>query len=312
MTAPAERGSAYRVPVTDLLGAAVDMAIDGGEVPSRNRLMAELRVGPHKANAIREALAGLGADWPFARQVLGGGGTGEYREAFRASLLADLAAVPVEPEPGDDGPERHLHVVPEMAETVSYPGTETMPEPEPAPPVMLAPAPVRAEDSQVSGVTYPGTKPADLPVENRARKVRSWPLVLLALPAFVAIWSGWVGLGVMCGFGIVRPLPGIADGFELNSAITLPIGVETYAAYALHVWLSAAVTGRAQRFAKWSAIGSLLLGAAGQVAYHLMEAAGVTAAPWQITTAVACVPILVLGMGAALRHLIRSDEGRPS
>ena len=27
------------------------------------------------------------------------------------------------------------------------------------------------------------------------RPVRSWPVLLLALPAFVAVWSGWVGLG---------------------------------------------------------------------------------------------------------------------
>ena len=37
---------------------------------------------------------------------------------------------------------------------------------------------------------------------------------------------------------VVHPLPGIGDGFTINTAITLPIGVETYAAYALRVWLS--------------------------------------------------------------------------
>jgi cytochrome bd-type quinol oxidase subunit 2 len=138
--------------------------------------------------------------------------------------------------------------------------------------------------------------------------VRTWPVLLLALPAFVAIWSGWVGLGELTGFGVVHPLPGIADGFSLNTAITLPIGVETYAAYALRAWLSGRVPGRARRFAKWSAIGSLLLGALGQVAYHLMESAGVTVAPWWITTLVACLPVAVLGMGAALAHLMREDH----
>lgn len=137
---------------------------------------------------------------------------------------------------------------------------------------------------------------------------RSWPLLLLAAPAFVAIWSGWVGLGDLTGFGVVHPLPGIADDFTLNTAITLPIGVETYAAYALKVWLSAGVPARARAFARWSALGSLLLGAAGQVAYHLMSAAGVTQAPWQITAAVACLPVAVLGMGAALAHLVHTGE----
>ncbi|HEX5402534.1 MAG TPA: ABC transporter permease [Pseudonocardiaceae bacterium] len=133
--------------------------------------------------------------------------------------------------------------------------------------------------------------------------VRSWPVILLALPAFVAIWSGWVGLGALTGFGPVHPLPGIAGGFTLNSAITLPVGVETYAAYALRVWLTPGMSERARRFARTSAIGALVLGAAGQVAYHLMTAAHLTVAPWPITTAVACLPVVVLGFGAALAHL---------
>jgi hypothetical protein len=41
------------------------------------------------------------------------------------------------------------------------------------------------------------------------RTVRSWPLLVLALPAAVAVWSGWVGIGQMTGFGQVHPLPGI-------------------------------------------------------------------------------------------------------
>ena len=141
---------------------------------------------------------------------------------------------------------------------------------------------------------------------------KSWPVLLLALPAFVAIWSGWVGLGGLTGFGVVHPLPGIVDSFSINTAITLPIGVETYAAYAIHVWLSAGVPTRARNFARWSAIGSLIFGAAGQVAYHLMAAYGMTAAPWQITTAVSCLPVAVLGMGAALARLRNLPDDAPS
>jgi hypothetical protein len=136
----------------------------------------------------------------------------------------------------------------------------------------------------------------------------------MAVSAFVAIWSGWVGLGGMTGFGIVHPLPGIADGFQLNTAITLPLGVEAYAAYALRVWLARIGTRRAQRFAKWSALGSLVLGSAGQVAYHLMSAMGITTAPWEITTCVACLPVVVLGLGAALAHLQHdtTDPAKPT
>ncbi|MCZ7477322.1 ABC transporter permease [Micromonospora sp. WMMC273] len=184
--------------------------------------------------------------------------------------------------------------------------------PEPAPPVEPDPTPVPEitppeRDAEATPVGRPDTPTPPSP----AAPVRSavvWPVVLLALPAFVAIWSGWVGLGGLTGFGVVHPLPGIWDSFSINSAITLPIGVETYGAYALYVWLSGRVPQRARRFAKWSAIASLLVGALGQVAYHLLEAAGVTSAPWWITTAVACLPVAVLGMGAALAHLVRTHD----
>jgi len=161
-----------------------------------------------------------------------------------------------------------------------------------------------------------------------------WPVMLMALSAFVSIWSGWVGLGEMTGFGVVKVLPGISE-FELNTAITLPIGVEAYASYALYVWLSGRTrTESTLRFAKWSAIASLALGAAGQIAYHLLmqsqanelnaaraaaaELATATGqkvaevhaiAPWWITTFVACLPVIVVGMGAALAHMVLRDRG---
>jgi cytochrome bd-type quinol oxidase subunit 2 len=137
---------------------------------------------------------------------------------------------------------------------------------------------------------------------------RRWPVALLAAPAFVAIWSGWVGVGALTGFGPVHPLPGIAAGFTINSAITLPIGVETYAAYALRVWLTSGGTARARQFAKRSAIAAFALGCLGQIAYHLMTAAHVSVAPWPITTVVSCLPVVVLGFGAALAHLQRADQ----
>jgi hypothetical protein len=87
------------------------------------------------------------------------------------------------------------------------------------------------------------------------------------------------------------------------------VGVEAYAAYALRAWLARdhAISDRTRRFAKRSAIFSFALGMAGQVAYHLMAQAGMARAPWPITTVVACLPVLVLGMGTALAHLLRAD-----
>ncbi|MGW0891781.1 ABC transporter permease [Saccharopolyspora sp. NPDC002578] len=275
--------SAFPVPIDELIPQARQLATDLGEVPSRNRLMSELRIGAKKANTVLELLGKPEAG-------------GEEASPVRLHLVAetepeDSGQTPVQPLPEDD--EDQLSPEPEPTEPASVrsrgpetPGTHTEAVP--------------AEHEQVSKIVSPELPPV-------ARPVPRWPVLLLALPAFVAIWSGWVGLGGLTGFGIVHPLPGIGPRFELNTAITLPIGVETYAAYALRVWLSGQVPHRARRFARISALGSLGLGALGQIAYHLMTAAGMTSAPWWITTLVACLPVAVLGMGAALTHLLHTD-----
>ncbi|TCB95816.1 ABC transporter permease [Micromonospora zingiberis] len=264
MTAPTL--SAFPRPIEDLIPAARDLADQLGEIPSRNRLKKELRVGGPKADAILAALTRTDTPPATTEPAPDPAGTAP-------DLLGDPDPVADLPPAADDTPP----VVSEQAAPVADLGTNITSEA------------VR-------------TAPAD------DRRAVVWPVVLLALPAFVAIWSGWVGLGELTGFGVVHPLPGIWDSFSINSAITLPIGVETYGAYALYVWLSGRVPDRARLFAKWSAIASLLVGAAGQVAYHLLEAAGVTSAPWWITTAVACLPVAVLGMGAALAHLVRTHD----
>ena len=153
--------------------------------------------------------------------------------------------------------------------------------------------------------------PQDGPVQSGPSSgvVRTWPLVVLALPAAVAVWSGWVGIGQMTGFGIVQPLPGIWDSLHIDTAVTLPVGVEAYAAMALRAWLASSrvIGSRTRRFARWSAIGALGLGVAGQVAYHLLAEFHITRAPWPVTTLVASLPVVVLGLGTALAHMLRAD-----
>jgi len=141
---------------------------------------------------------------------------------------------------------------------------------------------------------------------NTPRTARRWPLAVISLPAAVAIWSGWVSLGAMCGFGPVNLLPGIGGGFHLNTAITLPVGVEAYGAYALGAWLTPGTPVRARSFARRSAIGALALGMLGQVVYHLLAAAGAARAPWPVVVLVSCLPVATLGFGAALTHLLRT------
>lgn len=184
--------------------------------------------------------------------------------------------------------------VPEFApEPSPFPSPEPSPVPEPEAPI-AEPAP-RQEDS---------AEPVMTPVR---KALTVWPVWLLMAPAAVAIWGGWVGLGEMAGFGPVRLLPGIYDKLVVNTSITLPIGMETYAAYALYVWLSGRAQGRARRMARNSAWAAITVGALGQIAYHVMAAAGVGVAPWWVTAGVACLPVAVLGMGAALAHMVRAE-----
>jgi hypothetical protein len=60
----------------------------------------------------------------------------------------------------------------------------------------------------------------------------------------------------------------------------------------------------ARSFARWSALGALAYGMAGQIIYHLLAAAHATAAPWPVVV-VSCMPVAVLGLAAALTHLLR-------
>jgi hypothetical protein len=289
--------------------------MEAGEVPSRSRLRVALKVGADRAKVMREALEQV--NWPALVKFAA---TDTVRDVTMLRRVA-LEIVTGRPDPADNVNESPAVSETEPAEPAEP--AESTPEPDradlPSDPndvvaVEQSGVPATADDHGPVVEVAPQPTPSADPVGSGpdagrlsvVKPVRSWPVLLLALPAFVAIWSGWVGLGELTGFGIVHPLPGIADRFALNSAITLPIGVETYAAFALRVWLSAGMPDRARRFARWSAIGSLTLGAAGQVAYHLMSAAHVTSAPWEITTLVAALPVAVLGMGAALAHLIRT------
>jgi len=140
--------------------------------------------------------------------------------------------------------------------------------------------------------------------------VRRWPLAVIAAPAAVSIWSGWVGLGGLCGFGDVEPLPGILP-LHVNTALTLPLGIESYAALALGAWLQPGTKGTARRFARGSALGALALGMLGQVSYHLLAARHATRAPDLVVVLVACLPVVVLGCAVALLHLLGASDAQP-
>lgn len=171
--------------------------------------------------------------------------------------------------------------------------------------------------AQPPGRTAPERGPVRLPGPDRSAAtgprsaVRSWPLLVLAAPAAAEVWTGWVGIAARTGFGLISPLPGIWPSLHIYTTITLPVGVEAYAVYALRAWLApaGAVSQRTRRFARQSAIFSFALGGAGQVAYRLLEQAG-------ITRAVGCYHHRVLPAGPGPRdgdharaHAARRRDG---
>lgn len=291
MTAPKRaKRSAYPRTVAELVEDARQLARDLGEIPSQGIIMRELHCGQPKARQVLDALArtrlhALPApdeappEWPPVPAL------GHIVADSGATIGAAPAPAPARPvsAPAPD--------LPAPAEPPA-PATPSVPEADPEP------APVATPPAQATPVSEPVNK-----------RFRAWPVAIIGLSAFVAVWSGWVGLGRMTGYGLVNLLPGIVgDGkwSTIDTSILLPLGVECYGAFALSVWLSGRGSSTAKTFAKRSAFASLATGALGQIAYHMMAAAGWGHAPWWITALVSCLPVAVLGMAAALLHLVRN------
>ena len=146
--------------------------------------------------------------------------------------------------------------------------------------------------------------------------LRGWHVaaaLVIAVPAFLAVWSGWIGLGEMTGWGERNMLPGlVADGgwATIHTSITLPIGIEAFGALSMAVWLASRnAGGTLARYAACCTVGSLALGAFGQVSYHVLTAAGEPAPGWLVGF-VAVLPVIVLGASVGLIHLAASNRKR--
>ncbi|OLS99360.1 hypothetical protein BJF90_39305 [Pseudonocardia sp. CNS-004] len=278
--------SAYPLAPEVLAEKVRALAVEMGGWPSRNKVMTTFRVGAPKATDALDTLRAAGFD-PTAPTP-----------APAAETSAESA-----PEVGT-GPGLHL-VKPAPADLAEgrTNGHRIAAEPTDTTGADLdTPAPGEETADQASSEVAPVADPG----AGRRVRVPRWPILVIALGAFVSIWGGWVGLGKLAGFGPVQLLPGIADEFVINSAITLPLGVEAYAFYALWVWLAPAaarVPARARRFACWSSVAALGVGLFGQATYHLLAAAGAERAPDAVVVFVSCLPVLVLGAAAALTHL---------
>lgn len=263
-----------RVEVDDELLARGHELVDGGQMPSK-----------------RELQKHLGKRWEVVNAVLTRLGE-EAREAAtqrRREARAKMRRLGSRKRSGSAWPFRH-----DRQRTVNEITAPTAPEP------VVEPVPVPVPEAVQKHPDPPA------PTASEKRPVVTWPALLVAAPAAVAIWAGWVAIGRMTGFGPVDLLPGIGNGFVVDTAITLPVGVEAYAAYAFYVALHPGAPRRARRFAGWSALLAVVLGMGGQTAYHLMSAAGMHLAPWQITTVVSCLPVGLFGAVAALVHMVRA------
>lgn len=260
-----------------LVEKARELARAQGRLPSRNAIKVGLRVGSDKAAAVLDRLV---ADQRARRDnsrrglraIARRGSQAHPRRRSLTGLRAGLSA-PTSPIVGPYAPTIPPQVAPPAAGSKPTPTSPQPPRP-----------------------------------ETPRKRVATWPAKLVALPAAVAIWAGWVALGGMTAFGRVNLLPGIKGGLVVDTAITLPIGVEAYAAYAFYVALAPHAPARARRFAARSSGLAVVLGMGGQAAFHLMTAAGWTAAPWPVTTLVSCLPVAVFAMAARLVHHVLAGE----
>jgi uncharacterized RDD family membrane protein YckC len=257
-------------PVVDpgLIDRARELVQPGRPLPSKRELQKHLGKGWDTVNAVLSALT---------------------EEAERQAAAARLRARRGAAKKRRTG-QRRRRV------NVCFPGVNG---PATAPSPKVAPEPA-AEATPEAVQEHPKpTAPA---------KVRTWPILIIAAGAFVAVWAGWVGLGGLTGFGLVNLLPGLVDDggwATIDTRITLPASMEAYSAYAFYVLLHRNVPKRARTFAAWSAGLAVLLGMGAQVAYHQMIANGVTVAPAWVISVVSCIPVATFALGAALRAMVR-------
>ena len=315
-----------------LLAEAVKLAEEAGRLPGRNELMRTYGIGAKRAKRIIDELIRTGPSGLVDAEIAGIESAPDFTRV-RSELATEPtkanpgpATEPTQANPGSTQANPGPVTEPTQANpgsTQANPGS-TQANPGPVTePAQANPGPVTEPAQANPGSTQanpgPVTEPAQAsPGSTKAnpgsrKPPAAWPLLVIALPAMVAIWSGWVGLGGMTGFGPMDMLPGFTreNGSPLlyiNTAITLPIGIEAYAAYALKVGLSSRVPPQVRRFARISAVVSLLVGGLGQVVFHLLESRGITSAPTWVTILVACLPVACLGMGATLNHLIREHR----
>ncbi|WP_433388433.1 DUF2637 domain-containing protein [Micromonospora sp. KLBMP9576] len=202
MTAPTINGTRYPQPVSELLPKARTLLAELGEVPSRNKLMTEFRIGAPKATDLRNRLIGeLSGQFGYT-PFNGQGDKGEPDPWLTLDVpLTDPAAdlwdyaEPIGPDPAPEPAETT-----ERAETLraamiargallppagtswtdpAVPGSGPVPTPAPA-------APVAEAAEQVTVVGHPGPNITTAPAATRSAG-RGWAYVGVILGGVVSI-----------------------------------------------------------------------------------------------------------------------------
>lgn len=262
--------------------AAAREHVGSGSIPSAEALRKTLAVRFDTASEVRDTLSRERAERRAERVRQG-----------RAAMAAVTRRKRPRPRP--------QVVVAPLPELPAAPAVAPL-----APAVEVVAEPVREEVIE--------SRPVVAETSSRpAQTVHTWPILIIAAGAFVAVWAGWVGLGGLTGFGLVNLLPGLVDDggwATIDTRITLPASMEAYSAYAFYVLLHRNVPRRARIFAAWSAGLAVALGMGAQVAYHQMIANGITIAPAWVISVVSCIPVATFALGAALRAMVRSGGDR--
>ncbi len=164
-----------------------------------------------------------------------------------------------------------------------------------------------------------GRKLADRASEDRTNTAPStdrmpktlWVVAgLVALPALVSIWAGWVSLGLATGWKEVQLFPSVPglNGVHLNTVIFLPFSVEVLTIVSMGFFLH--YRGKAiRRVAGITALATVALGLFGQAWSHHLQATGAAAPSWLVVFT-SGLPVVAMALVGLLVHLARNEHAR--
>lgn len=126
--------------------------------------------------------------------------------------------------------------------------------------------------------------------------------------------DGWVSLGigvsaVSAGFSSFAGLRGLAEVTGWGGMSPLfALCIDAYALTAIRVWMAGSPRSqRARSFAKWNAIGAIVLSLAGNATWHLINV-DLLPITWHVVMAVGAVPPIILGLVTHLAVLRQQSD----